>query len=182
MYKKIPLYLPDLDLSKIQGPYQEGYGAFFHSFNILDYNYVHDLVGQQIKFHIPPSNFSFTTVIFRGVPDAHTDASMTALNYYITSSQAITRFYQAVDPNLKTMVPQRLGVGVGMDQRTFSYRPDNLIEIDTFVANDHEAYLLNVHTIHKVTKSVHTPHRTMLRWLWYDVPFDQVLDSIEILG
>ncbi len=181
MFKKIPLSLPDLDLNRIRGPFQEGYGPFFHSFNILDHEYLDSLVCKQLRFHIAPITCSFTVVTFRGTPDAHTDASMTALNYYIKSSQAQTKFYRALDPNARLVVPQRLGVGVGHDSGTFMYTDNNLVEVDSFTANDHEAYLLNVHEIHKVIKEPLTPHRTMIRWLWPHVPFEQVLDSIEIL-
>jgi hypothetical protein len=181
MYQKLNFQLENIDISRIKGSFMEGYGPFFRSYEIADPEYLNDLIKNKIRFHIPYTNCSFTTVSHKGVTDPHIDTSMTALNYYVNSSSGETTFYKAIDPNLREMTPQLLGQGNQAISETYRYDIKNLIKIGSFVSNNNEAWLLNVHTIHNVTKLPLSPHRTILRWLWYDVPFEEVLSSIEIL-
>jgi hypothetical protein len=181
MYKKINLDLRSIEVDRLKGAFYEGYGPFFKTYHILDPEYLEAFLKPKIKFNIPATHVGYTEVLFKGVMTPHTDTSMTALNYYINSNSGTTFFYQAIDPSAKLTAGRLLGQGKKESSETYEYSLLNLEVIDSFSSNDHEAWLLNAHVIHCVRKSKFDKPRTILRWLWYDVPFYQVLSSIEIL-
>jgi hypothetical protein len=181
LYKKINLDLRSIEVDRLKGSFYEGYGPFFKTYNILDQEYLDNYLKTKVIFHIPATHLGYTEVLYKGVTTPHTDTSMTALNYYINSNTGETFFYKAIDPSQKIEATRYLDQNVRTGSETYEYSLLNLEVIDSFLTNDHEAWLLNAHNIHCVRKTKFDKPRTILRWLWYDVPFDQVLNSIEIL-
>lgn len=182
MFKKINLDLRGIDIERIKGPFFEAYGEQFIQYAIKDPDYFNDLLSKQIKFGIPPVLNCYTEV--SGTDGAgqtgHTDACMTALNYYIVTSNCITLFWRSVQPEKRMVIPQIRGINDTESVTTYSYDPCDLTYVSSFVARDHEAYLLDTHQIHSIKKPILSPNRVFIRWLWY-VPYEEVLSSIEIL-
>jgi hypothetical protein len=182
MYKKLDFQFPELDLSRIKGNFFEGYGPFFHTYHIADAEYLHNIVSKKLIFNIAPTLCSYTEITHKGVTDPHTDTSMTALNYYINSAGGTTTFYTTSNDSARIMVQQRKDNKEKLKSETYAYDSRYLTIVDQFSPNDHEPWLLDIHQIHSVSKMIKSPNRTILRWLWYDVPFDDVLNSIKIIS
>lgn len=181
MFQRLSFNLQDIDINRLRGHFLEAYGPTFTQYAVLDEEYLNSMLSTRVRFHIPPNMLCFTEITDVGAPDPHTDSSMTALNYYITTSNCTTVFWRSVNPDNRTMIPRvsdddPLGVST-----TYTYDVRDLRVQGSFVAKNHEAYLLNTHQIHSVRKSRTSPHRCMIRWLWYQIPYEQVLKSIEIL-
>lgn len=181
MFKKINLDLQGIDINRLKGSYAEGYGPTFKSYTIKDPEYLDSLVFAQIKFNISPTWNCYTEISGDGAPTAHTDTSMTTLNYYIMSSNCVTVFWETVNPENRILVPQSRGDNQDSESATYTYDPKGLRFKGSFMAKDHEAYLLDIHQIHSVKKNPNAPNRAFIRWLWLDVPFEAVLDSISLV-
>lgn len=180
MFKKINLDLRGIAVERLKGPFMDAYGSSFQQYFIKDPEYLNDLVSRQIKFNIPPSLNCYTEISDHGAIIPHTDTSMTVLNYYIMSSKCVTIFWRSMNPENRILIPQERGDQNESVSKTYSYDPRDLRFVSALMTKNHEAYLLDIHQIHSVKKNPTAPNRAFIRWLWYDVPFNEVLDSITV--
>lgn len=167
-YCKIPWLLPKLDLASIQGLLNYQAPDFF-IYEINDQDYLEDCIqNSNIRFHIPPSWINYTEITGYGsIP--HTDpGSCCSLNYYITADNSVTEFHK-----LKPQSSAR-----NSDQY---YGYVDLDLMHRISINTNESYLLNVARIHSVRKHDVLSIRRILRLMWSNHDFLQVLNSIEIV-
>jgi hypothetical protein len=175
MFKKIPLYLPALDISRLHGDLANQLltlGQYF----IKDESYLESLVQDKIKFHLPPDFVNFAIFSHNGAPTPHTDGISTSLNYYVSTPIAITAFWEEI---VKTEEDVANGVWWPQSKR---YTQENLRLIKTFRATTDDAYLLDVSCPHSMIKQDGSEDRVIIRWCWKTASFDNVLNGIEILS
>ena len=183
-FKKLDFKLTDIDMSRIAGgPLYEGYGPSLKGYSILDIEYLNSIVSQYIKFNIPPELVSYTEIGDLGTYLPHTDYPMTtALNYYLDTVGGVTVFWKLKDTNTQpSFVDRLLEDGTWDHAKAQHVQRKDVVKVCEFKAGTHEPWLLNVGQYHTVVKTKPDVPRTMIRWLWSGVTFQQVLDSIEIL-
>ena len=158
-----------MELDKIRGSYRNGYGDSFKEYQIKDLDYVIDCIKFKLKFNIRPAKVNITDIHSPGAK-AHTDAWPAALNLYFNASGGddITTFYKRKNDNK---------IDVGAVKR---FNEIDLIPISTFTANKGDCYLLNTSIPHSVELKHPNDVRTMLRFVWVDTTFKEVLKSIQI--
>ena len=181
-FQKIPLDLSMVDMNLIRGgQLQEGYGDTFHSYHIRDREYFREFCAARIRFKIPPDGVNYTEITDHGtVP--HRDESKSALNYYVNTADAVTAFWEPKDPDYHGDVIARLDTDGRLRKSTaVSYDEKKLKIAGCFFARPHTAYLLRISAIHSVKKINPYNQRHLLRWLWRDLEFQDLLDNIEIL-
>lgn len=171
-FSRIPLKLHNLDLTRIKGEFIEQFDQSFTNYSIPDLEYLHNLIKPQIEFLIKPDLVIFTEILKEGTYP-HRDTYECVLNYYVSSEQARTWFF--TQQHTQT-------ADVEQSEHSVSYRYNlkDLKVLDTFCAQDHEAYLLNTDNIHGVQKKLSDRPRQIIRWLWRKVPYKIVKNSIRI--
>ncbi len=178
-YNKIDLNLSDLDIDRIKGDPWEFYGHTFLQYVIKDTNYLNDLIKDRIQFGIEPQAVFYTEIIDTGVMIPHVDLATAVLNYYIESGDAITVFWEIVG-QAQTRPLSSNRNGTVEHQGTMEFDIKDLRFAEKMCAQDHEAYLLNTGRPHSINKKPSKPNRKMIRWLWHDVAYEDVLASIHI--
>ena len=179
-FRKIDFVLPELDMSRILSDrLTEGYGDEFRSYEIQDMEYFRSLYSTTIEFGIPPDEINFTRILDTAKP--HKDTAVTSLNYYVNSGDCITIFWklknQAHVPDaLLSLNPDNEWI----ESAVLGYAVEDLKPVSYFKAASNEAYLLSVENIHSVYKSKQSAVREFFRWMWADVPMEEVLASIVL--
>jgi len=120
---------------------------------------------------IPPSIALYSQLTGQGLHGAHIDhGPKCALNYYISAGIDETIFYKKKTNDVKSMLYPGKTQANGYDVK-------DLDEVDKFVANSNEAYLLNVSEIHSVNKITNNT-RTFIAYLWYNHTYEEVLENL----
>lgn len=176
-YKKVSLDLTNIDITKLKGEFYESFGNTFHHYRIKDIDYLMSLVNQQIRFLLQPDWVFIAEITDSGV-NPHVDTCMTVLNYYIDSQNSITCFFKPMSDTTATMVKSKYDDS-DKESRVFEYNLKELELRASFKALDHEAYLLDTHSIHLVNKQKRNLPRRMIRWLWMDKPLQVVERFIQ---
>lgn len=122
---------------------------------------------------IRPSRVLFTEINGTGFLNPHVDHNTNVtLNYYIQSVDDVTTFYKA-NNNVT-------GFNYGNRDQNNIYDVRDLSIKSEFVANNNNAYLLDVSSIHSVTKTSILP-RKFISYQWKNHTFDEILqDLIEM--
>ena len=169
MFKKLNLNLDLVELEKLQS-IPHGVGAdTFQEHRILDLQRVLDIVAPQVKFNIRPDYSNFTFINRLGAYIIHSDAFPTALNIYIRSSGETTTFYTNLTTHrFYTNTP-----------RLYLYDKNQLEFRDSFQAVTNDCYLLDTDCPHSVS-NIHVT-RKILRLVWQEANFTDILNSIEII-
>jgi hypothetical protein len=177
MFKKLDGSLGPIDIEKLNHVSLRNFGnnSGFHDFDV-DYQYLHDIIDKKIKFKIEPDNImlSYASVGLR----PHKDLCDVTLNYYLETNNEVTAFYRTLDkkPNNSTTK------GWFLIRKADSLgRDDELEEIASFVAKNNELWLLDTSVIHIVKMKEGTPERSMIRCVWYNRSFEEILNSIVLL-
>lgn len=124
-------------------------------------------------FTIPPTTVLYTEV--KGDVDGllwpHKDHNtLCVLNYYIHAGNDETVFYSLKNNEVQ---PFRY-----KDKEVSNiYCPDDLVEVDKFVAHSNDAYLLDVSQIHAVKKLTDQP-RIFISYQWKENIYNEILDDI----
>jgi len=122
-------------------------------------------------FKIQPTSVVFAEMKGKGMLLPHRDHGVkTGLNYYISADQDITSFY-------KTKNNEVLGFNYPGQSTSNIYNQDDVVEIDRFVANSNEAYLLDISQIHSVER-ISSNSRIFIGYQWADHAYEEVLDSL----
>ncbi len=180
-FKQIDLKIKDLDVSRLRDDRQQyGFKEDFRAWYIRDMDYLKEKT-RHIHFTIPPNSVGFLEV---GPVGAHSDPwpATVSLNFYIQGGNRTTYFYEPKDPNNYLELPDTQGgVYTEMSAAKVYNDRDNLIVVDQFTAADETAYFLNVSKIHDVSKDNLTQPRLAIRWLWYELAFEEIVNSVKIL-
>jgi hypothetical protein len=100
----------------------------------------------------------------------HRDHNTTAaLNFYISAKEDRTVFYKPND--------DATSISYRDKEEANLYKLDQLTEIDSFVANINDVYLLDVSNVHSVFKTTQEP-RMFISYLWNHISYEEVLDNI----
>ena len=169
MFKKLNFSTTDI----IQDPYScrgnmtMNYDDVFIEYSIRNERDFLQKVQELVTFDKLPDNINFTEIKLNG-PKPHTDASPTALNFYLdVDTNDSTVFFEESNYNNQKRVLK-------------SYPRESLVEVDRFVAQPYDVYLLNTHKIHVVDVSNKNAKRAMIRFLWMHKTFEEVLQGIKI--
>ena len=186
MFKKIPLFLSDLQVEKLSEHVYSpaSYGPTFNIFGIQNYykEYINLLIKDKIKFNIPPNNVGMVRISDHGV-SPHIDHHGAGLNYYIRTPPATTLFWEPenqADHGTSKFLDMPDGTQKPFGAIDYSTTP--LKQIGSFQARSHEAWLLDVSRIHSVEKPYLNVDRVYIRWNWMNNPYAEILESIEILS
>jgi hypothetical protein len=169
MFKKLDFPTLDLTLEDIRLLPHSTLSPTFSEFNIANKKFVYEQVAKKIKFGITP-NYQNISVIQSPGARPHKDAFPVALNYYLTVSGGDrTHFYKTKTPELD----QNKDTFVG-------FRKIDLIETGSYTAEQYEFFLLATKTIHSLTMDPAAPPRYILRFVWWNNTFEEILDSISL--
>jgi len=170
MFKKLNLPLLDLTLEDLT--LTQGYvnTPNFNEFKIQNQDLLNKRLGQVLQFLLPPDEVNITTITYPGTR-AHRDGWPTALNFYLTAGTERTWIWRIRD-GVMPSTPANASKYVSV----FEYK--DLEQVDSYVAQQHDFYLLSTNTIHSVWKDQGSAPRHILRFAWREAEFDQVLASI----
>jgi len=163
MFKKLELSIDKLDLKKLVG--EESYrptGAV--EFEIKDRTYLYDKIKNHINFKIKP-DYELVGIIKYPGTFPHTDYWNVSLNYYISTNNESTMFWKNKDNKITR-------------NDTAYIFDSNLIEIGSFLAKKNEFYLLDTKIIHSIKVEKNTDIRFILRFVWNNNSFEEILNSI----
>jgi hypothetical protein len=180
MFKKIALLLPDIDASRLKGNFCEGYGDTFKNYYIRDPAYLNEILLTKLKFNVKPHWTLYTEITELGT-GAHIDHNTVALNYYITPANCVTIFWKEKLKNSGQIVNQLINNGELLQNTVRKYDLKDLTPIASFKAAADEAYLLDIKQIHSATRFKDCGIRSMIRWSWDNVTFDEIANSITLL-
>lgn len=146
-FKKINLDLSDLDLFNLNSNIE------LHRPNNLNFVYkkiIDQYVYREIKNRIPNEYQIFLLDIFYCVVESpffvfpHVDKrSATVINYYHQPGNSITKFYEPIVSN-----PRKYSIKNNLIENSFDL--EDIRIVDSFSANEHDCYILNVSKIHSV--------------------------------
>jgi hypothetical protein len=122
-------------------------------------------------FTIRPDRVRFSSITGQGflLPHRDHDADV-VLNYYISANSDTTIFYKEKENSTPFKYKDKDKANI--------YSLDDTIEINRFVSNSGEAYLLNVSEIHAVEKVSQEP-RLFISYIWKGFTYDEILKNIE---
>ena len=146
-FEKIDLDLSDLDLCSLNSNIE------LHRPNNLNFVYkkiIDQNLYQEIKSRIPNKYQNFLLDIFYCVVESpffvfpHIDKrSTTVINYYHQPGNSITKFYEPIVSN-----PRKYSIKNNSIEYSFDLK--DIQVVDSFSANAHDCYILNVSKIHSV--------------------------------
>jgi hypothetical protein len=170
MFEKLNINLDLSALEQLQSVQTDSWGAdTFQEHRILDLQRVIDIVTPQIKFNIIPDYSNFTFIKNLGAYVIHSDGLGITLNIYIQSGGETTTFYNnPSNHRLHTDTP-----------RYYLYDINQLEFGDSFQAKTNDCYLLDTDCPHSVSNIQGT--RKILRLIWREAKFVDILNSIEII-
>jgi hypothetical protein len=167
LYKKLDINCSHLEISKLKGNKKNNYGPTFLEYDILDWNYLKDFVVKNFILKIRPDRINVTDIVDHGA-DVHTDHWPVALNFYLTTTGDTTKYFKVK------------GVNGTQVREVKVYNLEDLEEVDSFVANTGDCYLIDTHSPHSVLHEGERKIRTILRFTWFNKTIDEIADSIKI--
>jgi hypothetical protein len=174
-YKKVDLGIVknNIDITQLKGAKKFDYSGI-HFFEILNIDYLNSL----FSFKLQPTNCYFVE-IYLSLSTHIDNNAISCLNYYITSQNAATNFWAASE-NAVPINSQRFDASlnqiVDVNNR---YNIKDLTLVDSFTANDNEAYFLNIGQIHSVRgPQLYTKPRVLLQFQWGLIPIDSLIDQL----
>jgi hypothetical protein len=166
MFKKLDISFSELDFVKLKGKNSFDLPKF-KEYSIIDTDYLFGILNKQVQFNIMPE-VNITEIIYPGA-GPHTDTWQSAINFYFDIGDDETFFWKEINQS-----DSKKGL--------VSYDSANLEQIGSFKANKGDCYLLDVgNSIHSVKMHIPNTTRKILRLFWYELSFDQVLQSLKYL-
>ena len=167
MFKKLNFSIKDIigDPFSYRGEVETNFNDTFIEYKARNGNLFMQKVQEFVTFDIMPDFINFTEIRFNG-SGPHTDKQKTALNFYFDTEDDVTMFFDELQP---------------IDQKPAhrNFNKESVIEIARFIANPYDVYLLNTHKIHTVKISNKEANRAMVRFMWNNVTFNDVLRGIK---
>ena len=181
MFKKLDIVFDPIDIKKIKGDISRDYrinGTGFHEFAIVDFEYVCSIFDKKIKFTIKPNIIHIAAGSVEILP--HSDLCNVSLNYYIEANGETTIFYRALDKKAENF--SKAGWWKARHaENDHIWLPDKLEEIDSFVAKKNEVWPIKTAIPHGVKLNQGTPDRLMIRCVWHNRSYEEILDSLVLL-
>jgi hypothetical protein len=166
MFQKLNISFSESDFVKLKGSKSFDLPKF-KEFTILDTDYLFNTLNKQVEFSVLPQ-VNITEITYPGA-GPHTDTWQSAINFYLDTGDDETFFWKEI--NLS-----------GSEKGLVTYQPTNLEKIGSFKANKGDCYLLDVgNSIHSVKVNSPLVSRKILRLFWYELSFNQVLQSLKFL-
>ena len=158
----------DLKGSQLFSKYESGTTTLEY-FNIKDVDLFKKLHTRR-PFTINPERIRFSCVTGSGILAPHRDHNTTAaLNFYVSANTDRTVFYKPNDDATRINYKDKEDANI--------YNLDQLTEIDSFVANTNDVYLLDVSNVHSVFKTTQEP-RMFVSYLWNNISYEEILGNI----
>lgn len=167
-YHKFPFQIKDIDIDNIKGNsiYKK---TNFEEFAISNADYLETKLVQSFIFQKKPDQYNLTEIKYPGT-NIHTDSYNTALNIYLkTSIYDLTLFYELNEKDLY----KNLNVTEYLNNTL------KLLSISKFGTGD--CVLINTKIPHAVRITNRIQNRLVLRLLWKNDVFMDILNSISIL-
>ena len=181
MFKKLDVSLDPIDIERLKGSTSRNYGGVgsgFHEFEITDYEYVYSILDKKIEFKIKPDAILIANASVGLRP--HKDLCDVSLNYYIETNNEALVFYRTLDKNSSTLNPKSKSWFL-IRKTDVLGRFDDMEEIASIVTKNNELWLLDTSVIHTVKMKEDTPERSMIRCVWHNRSFNEILNSIKLL-
>ncbi len=169
-FKKIQLNFTELDINYLKGEGLYSNAPVFYEYQIKNKIYLYQFLKNKIFFKIKPNFVDLIEIHSPGVKP-HTDKWSVSLNCYINSSKDVTVIWE--QKSVDSLI-EKTAEGI----KRF-YQKDLSIK-DSFSANSGDCILLDTHQIHSV--NIQNEKRTILRFLWLDQNFENILNSIDIFN
>lgn len=179
MFKKLNFSLKHIpDFNKLKGVKITSFGE--HPFPILsyysvkDYEYLKTFLPDNLKY-LPFDQLMVAEIVDNKVGhlDPHIDHGVaTVFNYYLEACDSLTHFYKLNDGCLGYYYEGRDTANI------FDF--NQVVKIDSFIAKNNEAYILDVSKIHSV-ESVKAGTRQFIQWQWNNMQFEQVCKLLSLL-
>lgn len=166
----------EFDLNKISsyiGDLKVSYNDTFLEYSVNDPQGLSDLIQDNITFKIQPSKLLFTTIRRSGTK-IHTDAWPVSMNIYLYSSDAsMTQYYEDTDAYYWQERPGNTRTKIFTDTT-------KMIPSKQFIAKTGDCYLINTSLPHRVIQNSAMSSRQMLRLVWQNRTYDEILNSMTI--
>jgi len=167
-FKKIQLNFAGLDISLLKGEGLYSNAPVFYEYQIKNKIYLYQFFKNKIFFKIRPHHVDLIEIHSPGVKP-HTDKWSVSLNCYINSSEDVTFIWEQT--SVDSLI-QKTAEGIKR------FHQKDLTIKDSFSAKSGDCILLDTHQIHSV--NIQNDKRIILRFLWIDQSFENVLKSIDI--
>ena len=162
MFKKLNLKLPEIDIYRLKGEKTSpDFWGSYKEHSILDSTYLNEILSTRIELGILPDAIHLSTYYHI---DPHVDNCETAMNYYLCTNSGTTYMYEFKEHIKNRNFPYLIPISF-------------LNEIDNFVAETGDCYIMNTNIPHSVSG---VGDRISLRFMWTHVPFNEVVSSIKI--
>lgn len=156
MFKQIELNLQDLNLTEynsgtcLHNP--NGFGLSYYKLKEGCYSILKNRL--PFEYQTKLSNIFYCIMTGPGKLTPHIDThTTTAINYYIKGGNGATIFYKRIDDSTHPTIVN-------------SFTEDGVVEVDRFVANDGDCYILDVTQIHNV--DLPTTERHFINFMFKD--------------
>lgn len=166
MFEKIPLSTGWINKCR-RGEFTTSYGS------IMYYKIIGAIPPDLVKI-LRPDSMRYVEITSKWPVTPHRDHGvLTNLNLYISAGSAFTQFWE----------PQANARPVSFKEHTKitnSYKPEDLVRRDGFLASDGDAYLLDVSKIHSV-EGLLLPERKFIQFSWRSSTYLDVLVKLSKL-
>ena len=161
-------------LDSIKGEFLFRYGAIAY-FKIKDKEYLRSLAENFL--HIPVSVYLVEAYDY--ISPHRDNGQDSCINFYLDAGGYTTKFWIPKD-NAKILKTTKFdAVSKKFTETKLGYAPEDLILVDSFIANNNEIYCLNIKEIHSVEGVAPKIPRTFIQFQW-NKDFDQLLRDLEI--
>jgi hypothetical protein len=167
---------PPVDPDSIKGDLIFHYGNIRY-FAVTDQSYV-AAINQSFK--IPPTQIFL--VEGHGELNAHRDNGVhSCINYYLRPGGYKTSFWEPIE-NARRIKAKKY------DKKTdtyidveLAYVPEDIVLMDSFVAEDNDLYLLNIGEVHSVTGEKPKKPRAMVQLQWHhSTTVEDLIEKLKI--
>ncbi len=172
-YSLIDITLQEFNWCSTRGDLVQEYDTTFTNlsyYKLTDASIISKIFPSRI-LDIGEPDFKFVELTGLGVVYPHVDYGAKAvLNYYFQPSNSVTRFYNKKDISITDDT-----------SRTHLFKYSDIIFVDSFIAKQHECYLLNVEQIHEVIHTSDSP-RQFIQIQWANLDYSYVLNKLNDIG
>jgi hypothetical protein len=146
---------------------RKGGGYFYSLKNLPEFLALH-----KGMFKIMPHIIRYCEFTGSDLVTPHRDKDISvSLNLYLETDNATTIYYKELNSDLSHTNYKNIQPHISP--------LENLVEVNRFIAEPNDLYLLNVNEIHGILKTTTSP-RTMITYRWAKYSFNQILHSLNL--
>jgi hypothetical protein len=182
-YKKINLDIDHslFNVEKLKGSKLFEYGNNLGYFSIPAENAINDIFNPLFK--IPPVHTWLVQA--KGLLIPHVDkGANSCLNYYIRPQNLVTKFWKPIENARREKGIRKNAITNSYEIVELAFVREDLTLMDTFTANENEAYILNIGEVHSVERQDGSTEigpfsfpRTMIQFQWY-LTMDELMEKL----